>query len=102
MLLTCSPSSPVTEVRDAQTVRFTCSVSTFGPCRHTVRWEYKGRNNVGLVTRTPCSVTVSFMSYFDLIYCKVTDAFRKEQQFAYRPQSSGKKPGDNHFKSQDV
>ncbi|XP_070705957.1 integumentary mucin C.1-like [Pempheris klunzingeri] len=74
-----------------------CSVSTYGECRHTVRWLYEGKDNRYKTTsRSDCSASITVLTsdkpkYHQLFKCEVTDVI-SGQQFTFSPQSSGEKP----------
>ncbi|XP_036942291.1 uncharacterized protein LOC119012498 isoform X2 [Acanthopagrus latus] len=60
----------MTEHQNHDEVTLNCSVWTYEPCRHTVKWLYEGKE------------------------CSVTDGDKEQQLFPFRLQSSGKKPGE--------
>ncbi|XP_030262010.1 uncharacterized protein LOC115574550 [Sparus aurata] len=96
----------MTEHQNHDEVTLTCSVSTYGPCRHTVKWLYEGKevdkDNRGVTTsQSPCSASVRapsshhiYKSEFEFVKCSVTDGDKEQQLFPFRLQSSGNKPGD--------
>ncbi|KAM8725478.1 uncharacterized protein AB9X84_002262 isoform 1-T1 [Acanthopagrus schlegelii] len=88
----------MTEHQNHDEVTLICSVWTYGPCRHTVKWLYEGKevdtDNGGVTTsQSLCSASVTFQRTQSLYECKVTDR-NKKQLFPFRLQSSGKKPGE--------
>ena len=94
----------MTEHKDADKVKLSCSVSTYDECRHTVQWVYEG-NDQDVNTqhmkesRSSCSATVEFTSshltetskYSELFKCNVTNENSEVQQFTFIPPSSGEK-----------
>ncbi|GLD57011.1 uncharacterized protein AKAME5_000929200, partial [Lates japonicus] len=86
----------MTEYEDEDNVTLSCSVWTNGPCKHTVKWLYEGKNvDKDMETsQSPCLATVAFTTLHHLIYykffkCEVTDHHGgKPQQFTFSPQSS--------------
>ncbi|XP_030262014.1 uncharacterized protein LOC115574553 [Sparus aurata] len=96
----------MTEHQNHDKVTLTCSVSTYEPCSHTVKWLFEGKevkkDNRGVTTsRSPCSASVRAPSYhhiyksrFKYLNCSVTDGDKEQQLFPFRRQSSGNKPGD--------
>ena len=97
----------MTEQKDADEVTLTCSVLTYGQCRHTVKWLYEGKdvdkdNKDMKTSQAGCYATVSFLdSHFSHksksnLKCEVTDGSSgKVQLFTFSPQSSGEKTGEN-------
>ncbi|XP_036942292.1 uncharacterized protein LOC119012499 isoform X1 [Acanthopagrus latus] len=86
----------MTEHQNHDEVTLICSVWTYGPCKHTVKWLYEGKevdtDNGGVTTsQSLCSASVTFQRTQSLYECKVTDG-NKKQLFPFRLQSSGKKP----------
>ncbi|KAM9339279.1 uncharacterized protein ABDE67_016943 [Symphorus nematophorus] len=96
----------VTEQKDADVVTLSCSVSTYGRCRHTVKWLYVGNvdehNQEVKISQPGCSASVTFPtshyiydSSSNLLKCEVTDGRSgKVQLFPFRLQRSGEKPGE--------
>ncbi|XP_044025079.1 uncharacterized protein LOC122863058 isoform X2 [Siniperca chuatsi] len=96
----------MTEHKDPDKVTLNCSVSTFEPCGHTVKWLYASqdvaKDNKDLVTsQSLCSASVSFLtshyihtSRSNFLTCEVTDG-NKVQLFPFRLQPSGDKPGED-------
>ncbi|XP_051264320.1 uncharacterized protein LOC127367993 isoform X2 [Dicentrarchus labrax] len=96
----------MTEHKDSDKVTLSCSVSTNGRCTHTVKWLNEGQdldkdNQVVKTSQSPCNVSVTFKtshyiytSNSNSLKCAVTDAF-KVQQFPFRLQPSGGKPGED-------
>ncbi|XP_062292873.1 uncharacterized protein LOC133997317 isoform X3 [Scomber scombrus] len=97
----------MTEHKDNDEVKLSCSVSTYDGCRHTVKWLYRG-SDLDINTRdvqipqSTCSATVVLLTSH-LIYtsnskflqCEVTDIDSgKVQLYHFSPQLSGKKPGE--------
>ncbi|KAM7395960.1 hypothetical protein PAMA_007302 [Pampus argenteus] len=91
----------MTEHEDADKRKLTCSVSSFGQCRHTVKWVNQSRDvnqhNNGLnISESTCSVTASLLTshqFLKFLKCKVTDLYsRKVQQFNFSHQV---KPGED-------
>ncbi|XP_044025141.1 uncharacterized protein LOC122863080 isoform X2 [Siniperca chuatsi] len=92
----------MTEHEDPDKVTFTCSVSTYVGCRHTVKWLYEGKdvdkdNKDMKTSQSDCTVTVTFLTsyvkqkskYQELFKCEVTDIYSgKVQRFPFSPQSS--------------
>ncbi|KAM7395946.1 hypothetical protein PAMA_007290 [Pampus argenteus] len=88
----------MTEHEDADKRELTCSVSTYGQCRHTVKWVNQGRdvnqhNKDLIISESTCSATVSlFTSQF--IICNVTDLNSgKVQLFNFNPSNPSKPSG---------
>ncbi|XP_073348529.1 uncharacterized protein [Pagrus major] len=96
----------MTEHRDTDVVTLSCSVSTYGRCKHTVKWLYEGKevdkDKEGVTTsQSSCSASVRVLtshhiyeSGFKFLKCSVTDGNKEQQLFPFRLQSSGKKPGE--------
>ncbi|XP_032399487.1 uncharacterized protein LOC116706655 [Etheostoma spectabile] len=96
----------MTEHQDSDEVTLRCSVSTYGPCTHTVKWLFKSRdvdkdNPDFRTSQSPCSSSVTFptshfsyTSRYQLFRCEVTEG-DKVQEFPFSPQSSGEKPAEN-------
>ncbi|XP_030262213.1 uncharacterized protein LOC115574676 isoform X2 [Sparus aurata] len=96
----------MTQHKDTDKVTLTCSVSTYEPCRHTVKWLYEGKevdkDNRDVTTSQPlCSASVRVLTYhhiykseFKYLKCSVTDGDKEQQLFPFRLQSSGNKPGE--------
>ncbi|KAM8725219.1 uncharacterized protein AB9X84_002081 isoform 3-T3 [Acanthopagrus schlegelii] len=94
----------MTEHQNHDEVTLNCSVWTYGPCRHTVKWLYEGKevdtDNGGVTTsQSLCSASVRvpshhhiYKSEFEFVNCSVTDGDKEQQLFPFRLQSSGKKP----------
>ncbi|XP_030262005.1 uncharacterized protein LOC115574547 isoform X2 [Sparus aurata] len=95
----------MTQHKDTDVVTLTCSVATYEPCSHTVKWLYEGKevdeDNQGVTTsQSPCNASVSALTYsyiykseFGFVKCSVTDGDKEQQLFPFRLQSSGNKPG---------
>ena len=93
----------MTEHKNTDKVTLSCSVSTYGQCRQTVKWVYEGNywdvNTQHMKeSQSSCFVTVTFTTshlaemskYSELFKCNVTDKNTgKVQLFAFSPQSSG-------------
>ncbi|XP_042246090.1 uncharacterized protein LOC121882129 [Thunnus maccoyii] len=91
----------MTEHKNTDKVTLSCSVSTYGECRQTVKWVYEGNYwdvNTQHMKESLCFATVTFTTshlaetskYSEIFKCNVTDIYtRKVQQFAFSPQSSG-------------
>ncbi|XP_073349065.1 uncharacterized protein [Pagrus major] len=96
----------MTKHRDTDVVTLSCSVSTYGRCKHTVKWLYEGKevkkDNQGVTTsQSSCSASVHvltshhiYKSRFKSLTCSVTDGNKEQQLFPFRLQSTGKKPGE--------
>ncbi|XP_034756655.1 uncharacterized protein LOC117961828 [Etheostoma cragini] len=96
----------MTEHQDSDEVTLHCSVSTYGPCRHTVKWLFKShdvdKDHKDLRTsQSPCYSSVTFptshfsyTSRYQMFRCEVTEG-DKVQEFPFSPQSSGEKPAEN-------
>ncbi|CAI5684422.1 unnamed protein product [Oreochromis niloticus] len=91
----------LTEHKDTDKVKLSCSVVTYAECHHTVKWLLKGqavdKENKQIVTsQTDCSTTVSILKYYYLyssrhkiLKCEVTDAKTgKVQLFTFSHQTS--------------
>ncbi|XP_034755274.1 uncharacterized protein LOC117961020 [Etheostoma cragini] len=90
----------MTEHQDSDEVTLRCSVSTYGPCRHTVKWLFKShdvdKDHKDLRTsQSPCYTSVTFptshfsyTSRYQIFRCEVTEG-DKVQEFPFSPQSSG-------------
>ncbi|KAG8011490.1 hypothetical protein GBF38_006308 [Nibea albiflora] len=102
----CLLLTVMTEHRSSDQVTLKCSVSTYDDrCLHTVKWLYAGNNvnhNDLQTSQSGCSASVTFQSSHyiqssnsDLLKCEVTDENEVQQQFPFRLQPSGEKPGDN-------
>nr|XP_046228726.1 uncharacterized protein LOC124050332 isoform X6 [Scatophagus argus] len=98
----------MTEREDADEVTLSCSVVTYERCGHTVKWLNEGKEVTEgeddmKTSGSDCSVTVTLRSSFvkqkskyrEQFRCEVTDRVTQTvQQFTFRHQSSGKKPGE--------
>ncbi|XP_051263908.1 uncharacterized protein LOC127367815 [Dicentrarchus labrax] len=93
----------MTEHKDNDEVLLSCSVSTFGLCRHTVDWLYKGKRVAEdkkdiRISHSDCSATVTFLTsylkhqasnYHKLFKCEAHHHYiGKAQLFTFSPQSS--------------
>ncbi|XP_027134644.1 uncharacterized protein LOC109142199 isoform X2 [Larimichthys crocea] len=99
----------MTEHKINDQVVWSCSVSTYEWCAHTVKWLFEGKDvdehHKDLQTsQSDCSASVTFTtSHFihtsnsDLLTCEVTDGY-KVQLFPFRLQPSGEEPGDTTTK----
>ncbi|XP_067428899.1 uncharacterized protein [Thunnus thynnus] len=97
----------MTEHKDTDKVKISCSVSTYDECRHTVKWVYNG-NDWDVNTRhaqtsqSTCSAAASLLTShfiyqlnFKFLKCKVTDLYNgKVQLYNFSPQLSGERPGE--------
>ncbi|XP_044025149.1 uncharacterized protein LOC122863086 [Siniperca chuatsi] len=95
----------MTEHEDDEKVTLKCSVSTYEPCGHTVKWQFEGNQNDFTDmkrSQKSCSATVTFTTshfnqkskHHELFKCNVTDGYTKKVQlFPFSPQPSGEKPG---------
>uniref|UniRef100_A0A8C4DMW8 Immunoglobulin domain-containing protein n=1 Tax=Dicentrarchus labrax TaxID=13489 RepID=A0A8C4DMW8_DICLA len=75
----------MTEHKETDLVTLGCSVSTFGRCRHTVRWLFNGqdwdRHNRNVKTDQPsCYASLNFLTFcynnasnYNLLKCEVKD-----------------------------
>ncbi|XP_051258086.1 uncharacterized protein LOC127364514 isoform X3 [Dicentrarchus labrax] len=89
----------MTEHKDTDLVTLGCSVSTYGPCRHTVRWLFNGhdwdRHNRNVKTDQPsCYASLNFLTFcytytsnYNLFMCEVNDS-NDVQLFPFRPRPS--------------
>ncbi|CAI5684419.1 unnamed protein product [Oreochromis niloticus] len=97
----------LTEHKDTDKVKLSCSVVTHAECHHTVKWLLKGqaedKENKQIVTsQTDCSTTVSivenhylYSSHHKILKCEVTDTKTgKVQLFTFSHQTSGEETGD--------
>ncbi|XP_035851640.1 uncharacterized protein LOC116056191 [Sander lucioperca] len=98
----------MTEQKDTDEVTLQCSVLTYEWCRHTVEWQYEGKDGDIRYTdmqksHSECSVNLTFPTiplklkpkYHELFKCEVTDdVTQKVQLFTFSPQSLGAKPDD--------
>ncbi|XP_036942285.1 uncharacterized protein LOC119012497 isoform X2 [Acanthopagrus latus] len=96
----------MTEHQNHDEVTLNCSVWTYEPCRHTVKWLYEGKevdtdNGSVTTSQSLCSASVRapshhhiYKSEFESVQCSVTDGDKEQQLFPFRLQSSGKKPGE--------
>lgn len=109
LLFSWNLSSPVTEQKNTDQVTLNCSVWTYGRCKHKVEWIHHNgvlnRDYSNLKTsQSSCSAAVTFIkSSYSHIFssnfkCNITTDENKEQLFTFRPQSSGKKPGEIQFR----
>ncbi|CAI5684440.1 unnamed protein product [Oreochromis niloticus] len=96
----------LTEHKDTDKVKLSCSVVTYAECHHTVKWLLKGqaedKENKQIVTsQTDCSTTVSivenhylYSSHHKILKCEVTDTKTgKVQLFTFSHQTSGEETG---------
>ncbi|XP_067337854.1 uncharacterized protein [Channa argus] len=91
----------VSQRTEGETVTLNCSLSTYGHCRHTVKWLYDGKevdeDDSLKTSQTDCSDTVTLRKFpdnrtrrADTLKCVVTDdSTGKVQRFPFTPQSSG-------------
>ena len=98
----------MTEHKDDDQVKLSCSVSTYGRCRYTVKWVYEG-NDQDVNTdhmKSSCSAAVTFITshlsetskYSELFKCNVTDIYTGEVKlFTFSPSSSGEKSASFSF-----
>ncbi|KAM8726261.1 uncharacterized protein AB9X84_002768 isoform 2-T2 [Acanthopagrus schlegelii] len=96
----------MTEHQNHDEVTLNCSVLTYEPCRHTVKWLYEGKEVVKVkqevkISQSLCSASVRALSFsyvykseFKSVQCSVTDGDKEQQLFPFRLQSSGEKPGE--------
>ncbi|XP_051235772.1 uncharacterized protein LOC127351853 [Dicentrarchus labrax] len=85
----------MTEHKDADNVTLNCSVSTFEPCTHTVKWLHEGQHVN--TTESTCYASVTFQtshyiytSNYNLLTCAVTDDYSGiVQLFRFGLQPSG-------------
>ncbi|XP_025754466.1 uncharacterized protein LOC109194817 [Oreochromis niloticus] len=97
----------LTEHKDNEKVKLSCSVVTHAECHHTMKWLLKGqavdKENKQIVTsQTDCSTTVSILEnhYFNssrhkILKFEVTDTKTgKVQLFTFSHQTSGEETGD--------
>nr|XP_046228743.1 uncharacterized protein LOC124050337 isoform X7 [Scatophagus argus] len=95
----------MTEREDADEVTLNCSVWTYGPCGHTVKWLFNRtdvdkENHQVKTSQSSCSASLTglsshfiYDSRFDLLKCEVTDG--DKVQFLFSPRPSGEKPGED-------
>ncbi|XP_054482858.1 uncharacterized protein LOC129115294 [Anoplopoma fimbria] len=95
----------MTEHKDTDEVTLICSVSTYGGCRHTVKWLLQGqdvdKDNKDLKTSTSsCRASLMFLTSHDVytsryktVKCEVTEG-DKVKQFPFNIWPSGEKKGD--------
>ncbi|XP_054475019.1 uncharacterized protein LOC129107542 [Anoplopoma fimbria] len=98
-------SSRVTEHNDTDEVTLICSVSSYGGCRHTVKWLLQGqdvdKDHKDLKTSTSsCRASLMFLTSHDVytsryktVKCEVTEG-DKVKQFPFNIRPSGEKKGD--------
>ncbi|XP_031148889.2 uncharacterized protein LOC116045395 [Sander lucioperca] len=101
-VVTISPSSPVTEKKNDDSVTLNCSVLCGGSfkCFHTVKWLYEGDENDLKTTELNSSATVTFTTshlyhkseYYKLLKCAVTHYTKHVYLFPFSPPQS---PGEN-------
>ena len=98
LYLLISPSSPVTEEKNDDTVTLNCSVSTSDWCFHTVKWLYEGHKSDLKTEQVDCSATATFTShlnqkseYYELLKCEVKHS-KFVHLFTFSPPQS---PGEN-------
>nr|XP_046228707.1 uncharacterized protein LOC124050328 isoform X2 [Scatophagus argus] len=89
----------MTEREDADEVTLSCSVWTYGPCGHTVKWLFNRidvdkENHQVKTSQSSCSASLTglsshfiYESRFDLLKCEVTDG--DKVQFLFSPRPSG-------------
>ncbi|XP_056261014.1 uncharacterized protein LOC130187421 isoform X2 [Seriola aureovittata] len=100
----------ITEQKDGDEVKFTCSVSTYRDCKHSVKWLYQGKD-VGkdhrefLTSQSRCSASVSFQtshyiygSRYKIFSCNVTDDNNKKQ-LTFPIQASPEESGEDETKA---
>ncbi|XP_033973059.1 uncharacterized protein LOC117471940 isoform X2 [Trematomus bernacchii] len=65
----------MTQDKQNDMITLFCAVSTYGECKHTVKWVYEGNQSDVEITPTACSSRVRFASHLDqnLLKCNVTD-----------------------------
>ncbi|XP_056261011.1 uncharacterized protein LOC130187420 isoform X7 [Seriola aureovittata] len=91
----------MTEQKDGDEVKFTCSVSPAPGFRHTVKWLHERQKvdegNTDIKTsQSKSSATVTFPSsylkkpkYHEMFQCEVTDGFRGRELLTFSAPSSG-------------
>ncbi|XP_025754469.1 uncharacterized protein LOC109194815 [Oreochromis niloticus] len=92
----------LTEHKDTDKVKLSCSVVTYGECHHTVKWLLKGQavdkeNKETVTSQTDCSTTLPVLKYnylysshHKILKCEVTDTKTgKVQLFTFSHQTSG-------------
>ncbi|XP_062292872.1 uncharacterized protein LOC133997317 isoform X2 [Scomber scombrus] len=92
----------MTEHKDNDEVKLSCSVSMDDGCTHTVKWLYDGadpdKNTRNVQTsQSTCSATVLLLtsSNYKFLKCEVKHlSSGKVQLYNFSPQLSGKKPGE--------
>ncbi|XP_056261010.1 uncharacterized protein LOC130187420 isoform X6 [Seriola aureovittata] len=101
----------MTEQKDGDEVKFTCSVSPAPGFRHTVKWLHERQKvdegNTDIKTsQSKSSATVTFPSsylkkpkYHEMFQCEVTDGFRGRELLTFSAPSSGEKPGEDRTTS---
>lgn len=99
-------SASVTERKDDDKVRLSCSASSPERCYHRMKWLYKGQDVAEdkdmETSQSDCSAAVTFHTTDpkmskdpDVFTCEGTDYNGKVQQFTFSRQSSGEKTGEN-------
>ncbi|XP_047430063.1 uncharacterized protein LOC124999272 isoform X2 [Mugil cephalus] len=85
----------MTEHNHTDQVTLTCSVRTYEPCRHSVKWLHRGQevdkgNNQLIRSQSSCSVSVKFLtshfSYtqrYELFKCQVTTETKEVKNFTF-------------------
>ncbi|XP_027895356.1 uncharacterized protein LOC114158218 isoform X2 [Xiphophorus couchianus] len=93
----------MTKQRNSGKVTFTCSVSQYIYCRHTVWWLYEGKEKISpdMNVSSTCSAAVTIpafhlhqnSTFYELLKCKVYYGYEAKQYqlFTFNHQSSGKK-----------
>ncbi|XP_047430064.1 uncharacterized protein LOC124999272 isoform X3 [Mugil cephalus] len=93
----------MTEHNHTDQVTLTCSVRTYEPCRHSVKWLHRGQevdkgNNQLIRSQSSCSVSVKFLtshfSYtqrYELFKCQVTTETKEVKNFTFSRRPSGEK-----------
>ncbi|XP_039454613.1 uncharacterized protein LOC120433104 [Oreochromis aureus] len=97
----------LTEHKDTDKVKLSCSVVTHAECHHTVKWLLKGQaedkeNKETVTSQTDCSTTLPVLKYeylyssrHKILKCEVTDTKTgKVQLFTFSHQTSGEETGD--------
>ncbi|XP_047430068.1 uncharacterized protein LOC124999272 isoform X7 [Mugil cephalus] len=91
----------MTEHNDTDQVTLTCSVRTYEPCRHSVKWLHRNQqvhkeNNQLITSQSSCSASVKFLTYhfsytsrYELFQCQVTTETNEMKLFTFSRRPSG-------------
>ncbi|KAK2855907.1 hypothetical protein Q5P01_004642 [Channa striata] len=104
----------MSQCTDGDAVTLNCSLSTYGHCRHTVKWLYDGKNvdedNRLTTSQADCSVAVTWLElrsndtrWDSGFQCEVTDdSTGAVRRFPFTPQPSGEETAKSSTPAEDT